>query len=127
MASESWQISLFGGLRCRRDNVLIERFRTRKTASLLAYLCLHADRAHPREELIDLLWPDSDIEAGRANLRQALWFLRNILEADSKTESLLVADNSSVWLRPGSIVTDVGEFEAALNVVANGKDSAIEV
>jgi DNA-binding SARP family transcriptional activator len=35
-----WRIEFFGGLRARRDNEVITRFRTQKTAALLAYLAL---------------------------------------------------------------------------------------
>jgi hypothetical protein len=31
-----WRIEFFGGLRARRDNEIISRFRTQKTAALLA-------------------------------------------------------------------------------------------
>ncbi len=47
------RIELFGGLRVRIGGRLITRFRTRKTASLLAYLAYHLDRVHPREFLVE--------------------------------------------------------------------------
>lgn len=37
-------------------------------------------RQHPREELVELLWPDVDNETGRNRLRQALSVLRSLLE-----------------------------------------------
>src|ERR1051325_3575183 len=113
MASEPWQISLFGGLRCRRGDVDIERFRTRKAASLLAYLCLHADRTHPREELVELFWPDLEPEAARNNLRQTLHWLRRKLETQPG-DCLVIGDYDSVRLAPGFVRTDVQELEANL-------------
>jgi DNA-binding SARP family transcriptional activator len=126
MLPEPCRIEMFGGLSVRLNGRTIDRFRTRKAASLLARLALFPDRAHPREELIDLLWPESEIEAGRANLRQSLWFLRHLLEGNSDSESVILADNTSLRLRPGSIVTDVGEFEAALNAPTTDDPAAIK-
>ena len=63
-------IYLFGAPRIVLDgvSVTIER---RKTLALLAYLAV-TGRAHRREELITLLWPDLDARGGRAQLRNIL-------------------------------------------------------
>ena len=48
-----WYIALLRGLRIQRavDAPLVAaRFRTRKTAALLAFLAVHPDCAHPRED-----------------------------------------------------------------------------
>src|SRR5688572_8364479 len=72
----SWRIELLGGLRLIQAGRVVTRFRTRKAASLLAYLALYASRAHSRDSLADLLWPEADAESARRNLRQALYTLR---------------------------------------------------
>lgn len=59
------RIELFGELRVVQGERIITRFNTQKTASLLAYLAYHLDRAHPREALIEMLWPDNEPEKGR--------------------------------------------------------------
>src|SRR5262245_2317015 len=106
MCHDPCRIEMFGGLRVRLNGRTIERFRTRKAASLLAYLALFPDRSHPREELIDIFWPDMDIESARNNLRQSLFSLRHLLEGAS-ADSIFLADNSSVQIRPEAITTDV--------------------
>jgi two-component SAPR family response regulator len=63
-----WNITLLGGLSARHADRTITRFATQKTAALLAYLAFYRDRAHPREVLIALLWPDSDEKAARNRL-----------------------------------------------------------
>ena len=50
-------------------------FRTRRTLALLAYLALEGGN-HSRAKLAGLLWPDADPAVGRANLRNALVYLR---------------------------------------------------
>src|SRR6186997_783720 len=74
------RIELLGGLRVHYGGHAITRFRTRKTAALLAYLAYHCHRQHPRELLIELLWPEIDVDSGRARLSQALTALRGQLE-----------------------------------------------
>src|SRR5690348_6620829 len=78
--SACWRIVLLGGLGAERDEHVVTHFETRKAGALLAYLAFYADRAHPREVLAELLWPDEDPDATRARLRQALAALRRALE-----------------------------------------------
>jgi hypothetical protein len=49
MLTEVWRVTLLGGLRAEQRGMSIDRFRTRKTAGLLAYLAFHAGRRHDRE------------------------------------------------------------------------------
>ncbi len=110
---------MFGRLSARRGAEVIERFATSRTAALLARLALHPQRTHPREELIDLLWPLSEMDAGRLSLRVAAASLRRQLEPpDVPSGSILIADRSSLRLNPLACRTDVGAFEAALTAAA---------
>src|SRR5262245_16245957 len=60
-----WRIKLLGELRAESGDRVISRFYTQKMGALLAYLAYHGRRAHPREALIDLLWPE-DVSQTRA-------------------------------------------------------------
>src|SRR5947209_3414557 len=62
---QPWLIEMFGWLRVVQADRVVSRFRTRKTAALLAYLAYHRHRSHPREQLIELLWPEYSPEAGQ--------------------------------------------------------------
>src|SRR5262249_7048044 len=73
------RIELFGGLRVTGPGQEMPPLRRSKVAALLAYLAFYRQRRHAREELIELLWPESDPEAGRNNLRVALHALRQHL------------------------------------------------
>jgi predicted ATPase/DNA-binding SARP family transcriptional activator len=120
-----WQIRLLGALRaepgthpsearegCGRT---LSHFRSQKTGFLLAYLAYFPQRTHLRDALLELLWPDADLPAGRASLSVALSFLRQHLEPPgSPSGSVLIADRSTVHLNPEAIATDVAAFEAAL-------------
>src|SRR5580692_1843081 len=102
-----WKIEMFGGLSARQDNRVVTQFRTYKTGVLLAYLAYHADRAHPREALIALLWPDSDLEQGRPSLSVALSSLRHQLEPPGvPAGTVLIANRATVQLNPAACETD---------------------
>jgi DNA-binding SARP family transcriptional activator len=117
---ECWRITLLGGLQAERDGVTITRFRTQKTAALFAYLALFVHRAHPREELTERFWPESDAEAGRSSLRTALASLRRQLEPPGvPAGAVLIADSVNVRLNPAAVTVDTAEFEAALAAVSH--------
>jgi DNA-binding SARP family transcriptional activator len=111
----SWRIELFGGVRAVRDGTVVNRFRTQKTASLLALLAARPGRGFSRDELIERFWPDDDLPAARHKLSVALSALRQQLEAPGTPEgAVLRADRFTVSLAPEAVATDVAEFEAAL-------------
>src|SRR5258706_16335487 len=103
---------MLGRLSVQQGDRTITRFRTQKTAALLAYLALYANRSHPREALFDLLWPESALDAARTNLSVALNALRRQLEPPGvPSGSVLVSTHTHVQLNPVFVVTDSGEFE----------------
>ncbi|RYX83828.1 hypothetical protein EON83_12845 [bacterium] len=108
-----WRLELFGGLRAMRENEIVDRFRTQKTATLLAYFALKPG-PQPREVLIDLLWPEAEPEAARNSLSASLSSLRRQLEPESSPGGVLLSTRASAGLHPESFVSDVAEFDAAL-------------
>ncbi len=119
MLTQPWRIQLFGGLLVQNDNLLLTRFKTQKIAGLLAYLAYHLPQVHSREVLIDLFWPESATEAGRASLSVALSTLRNQLEPPgTPAHAVLRADRFSLSLNPQAVTTDVADFEAAIKAAA---------
>jgi predicted ATPase/DNA-binding SARP family transcriptional activator len=114
-----WRINLLGELHAEGCSRVIHRFRTQKTGTLLAYLAYHLQRSHPREELIELLWPGCDAEHGRNSLSKALSSLRQQLEPPGVPRGdVIIADHASLRLNPGTVETDVAEFQAANKAAA---------
>ena len=110
-----WEFQFLGKLSARRGDQTMTRFASSRVAALLARLALFPHRDHPREELIDLLWPDSDLDAGRLNLRVALASLRRQLEPpDVPPGSVLSADRATIRLRSAAFRCDAAEFESAV-------------
>src|SRR5438105_12443794 len=88
-----WRVRMLGQLQAEGAGRAVRRFATRKVAALFAHLAYYTDRPHPRELLIELLWPESEFEAGRKSLSVALTALRRELEPDDTPRgSVLVAD-----------------------------------
>ncbi len=114
-----WEFQFLGKLAARRGDQTITRFASSRVAALLARLVLFPHRDHPREELVDLLWPDSDLDAGRLNLRVALASLRRQLEPpDVPSGSVVAADRATIRLRPAAFRCDAADFEAAVKNAA---------
>lgn len=110
MPGATWWIQLFGGIRATCGDVHVTRFRTQKTAALLAYLALHPQQTHPRESLADVLWPDDEAEPARLKLRVALSSLRQQFDG-AGGPGLLLATRSDIQLNDGAFTTDVAEFD----------------
>jgi predicted ATPase/DNA-binding SARP family transcriptional activator len=120
----AWRIELLGGLRASRGDQAVRRFRTQKAGLLLAYLAFYLRRSHPREALIEMLWPEGDPAVTRRRLRVLLSSLRRQLEPPGVAlGAVLVADYSAVQLNADAVTTDVAAFDAALRE-ASASDAA---
>lgn len=105
-----WRIEVLGGIRALAENHVVDRFPTRRTAGLLAFLALHPDVQHSRDALAELLWPEATLESQKHSLRLALSRLRALLGQGHPIES----SRSHVWIRSTDVVTDVADFNAAI-------------
>lgn len=87
--------------------------RHRKAAALLTFLAVESGRDHSREELIALLWPETEEGRGRANLRQTLVRLRSSLPG-AIAEALETHDQRLGFAR-GALDVDWDRFCHALD------------
>ena len=119
------RIELFGGIRARIGEALVERFRTRNAAALLALVALTRERSRTREALMAALWPDADSKAARHGLRQALLSVRRALDPPGVpgAAAALVASRETIALDSRAVATDVADFEAALARAERGGES----
>src|SRR5690242_6595329 len=105
---------MLGGMRVLVGDRVISRLSGQKPAALLAYLA-YFPRSQPREILSDILWPDSELEAGRASLNQALSTLQRQLEPPgTHAGTLIQSTKTHVSLNEHALTTDVRDFEAAM-------------
>lgn len=116
-----WRAHLFGSFRVVRQGwsgqaeTELTRFESKRAVALLAYLILHADLPQPREVLVDRIWPEADLTAGRNRLKQALSSLRRQLEPPGTSPgSVLAATKTTVMVRSRGIGSDYADLLLAL-------------
>lgn len=113
------RLRLLGGFEVQRGGcVELTRLPSRAAVLLLARLALGPRRQHPREELVELLWPGVELDVGRNRLRQTLSTLRALLETEDAP--LFSADRAQVSLLPGALESDVQDFESTRDAVHYG-------
>jgi predicted ATPase/DNA-binding SARP family transcriptional activator len=84
---------------------------SRKAQSLFAYLVINAGKAHRRERLAGLLWPDSLEDTARSNLRHELWRLRKAFQGGSDPY-ILTDDLTITFDAKSEYVLDVFNLES---------------
>jgi DNA-binding SARP family transcriptional activator len=110
-------VRLFGKVAVLRDGRPVSVLST-KALELFCYLLLFRDRAHAREVLSDVLWPDASEPLSKKYLRQTLWQLRTTLNEPgggrAGAESLIAASLGWVRINPDAgWWLDVDAFERA--------------
>lgn len=112
---------LLGRVGVTVDDRPFDGWHIRPAFALCAYLACRPER-HPREHLMELLWPDFTSASAHKNLRQSLYVLRQALPqvvsatGDDRHVPLIVADRTTVQLNPDAAVTvDARRFASLLN------------
>ncbi len=107
-----WQVRLLGAVEVFDGVQRIQRFPSRAVAALLARVAMAPERAHPREELVELLWPGVALDVGRNRLRQVLSTLKSLLEtAGTPGAAVLQADRLAVRVVRGALACDAVDVE----------------
>jgi DNA-binding SARP family transcriptional activator len=94
------------------------RFGTKKALALLCFLAAEGGR-HSRRELAELLWPQSDEQHARTDLRSALARLRKTLGEDTahgQEVRFLLIDRDLLGLELRGIELDLEVLEAAVSL-----------
>jgi len=106
-------IRLLGRLEVAREDCPV-LFSCNKARALLVYLAVDNARAHRRDELATLLWPDLPQVAARNNLRQTLHRLRTALGESEDASPFLVTTSEGIGIRSADYWCDVNEFTVRL-------------
>lgn len=109
----------------RGQQVSDKAWRLRKVRHLVKLLALAPGRRLHRDQVIDALWPDSDLKAGSNLFYQALHAARRLLDGPVRPtgESSLLLENGFISLSAQAMI-DVDAFEAAAQAVGD-QDPAI--
>jgi predicted ATPase/DNA-binding SARP family transcriptional activator len=112
-------LSLLGTFAATLNQCPITQFRTKSVQALLIYLACEAKRPHPREALMELLWPRMPQASAQANLRQTLYRLRKLIPEvkgqDGHTSvPFLLADRHAIQINPqADYFLDVSVFASS--------------
>lgn len=95
----TWNFEVLGGVSVRSEARILSDLVGKKTGALLALLALSPGRTRPREEVIDLLWPEVAYDEARVRFRQVLARLRRLLEPETHDfGTVLIADRSQIGI-----------------------------
>jgi DNA-binding SARP family transcriptional activator len=103
-----------------RDDRVLDGQVPAKAQELFTYLLLHRDRPMSREAVAALLWHDTLNAQPKKNLRQALWQLQAVVDAQlDGAAQVLVVEADWVHVNPASgLWLDVAIFESAADATA---------
>ncbi len=120
------QLNFLGQFRVMRDGRPVNRFESDKGRALLAYLAVESAVPHARSVLTTLLWPDYTETSARANLRQALYQLRQVLgDEDDASPLLLVTRQTLQWNHTAAYSLDVATVTSLTQRCANHAHAAL--
>ena len=108
--SESIAIRTFGGLTFYRNNLpMAIHWDSQKARLLFCYLLITSDQWVHRNQLIELLWPGCNHDAGFKNFKTTLSRLRKSLNSKEHFNSIL-AQGDAYRINFEAITCDCGEF-----------------
>ena len=99
------------------------RWKSRRSSSLVKLLALAPGHRLHRDQVIDMLWPDSDLSAAANNLHQILYGARRVLGLPGRDCLRLEEGFLSLATHAAHALTvDVDLFEAAAAAAAGARD-----
>lgn len=107
-------IHALGVSRVTRNGVTVPRtaWQSRKARDLLKFLVARG-RPVPRDQLIEMLWPDTDPSRSGNRLSVLLSTVRDVLQPVAAAPQPLATDGTTVWLDPTLVSIDVEQFRKA--------------
>ncbi|MCP4967755.1 MAG: hypothetical protein GY926_21290 [bacterium] len=102
----------FGPLRLYLDGTPLEPHLHGKAFKVFSYLVANHDRPIPKDVLIEMFWPQSEIATGRRGLHQAVYTIRKALRPANDVRKIVVFKDDSYQINPAiEGWTDVDDFE----------------
>lgn len=120
-------LGLLGSLQVTLANAPVTTFESDKGRALLAYLAVESSRAHRREAIVGLLWPDCPERVARQNLRQTLYNIRIAVGDRQADPPYLHISREGIQFNVDSDFNlDVAEFESHLAATATHRHDRLE-
>ena len=123
-------VHALGSLHVERDGVPLQNWGGPKAGNhqaeaIFAILFDRGERGAPKDEIVELIWPDVPLERADLAFHRTLGGLRRTLSASGRAEPTAVISyrNDRYRLNPDLVRwTDVGEFEKQLDAAARASD-----
>ncbi|MCB9101745.1 MAG: hypothetical protein H6632_19580 [Anaerolineales bacterium] len=111
------KIRLLGTGEARYRNRPLASFPNHQYHRLFCYLLLNRSHPHHRERLAAVFWGEHSTSASRQYLRNALWRLRNALQADGVPveQYLLINEENVSVLTSDELWLDIDHFETIIS------------
>ena len=123
------RIKLLGGFQAflGPESIQDSAWRLRKARNVVKLLALAEGHRLHREQLLDILWPELEMEAANNNLHKTLYVARRALEpSPSGSGSHLVFQDDSLELTsPGGLWIDTESFEIAAEAARQTKNPEV--
>ena len=120
------RIELLGGFEVSEGDRTVSHgaWRLRKAKTLVKLLALEPGHRLHRDQLADQLWPNLDADAARNNLHQAMHAARRAMSTVGVdgAAALSMRDDLVVLGPDGHVVTDLEEFQAAVDQANASRD-----
>lgn len=108
-------LALLGPFQAQHNDKPITGFESMRARALLLYLAVEKAHPHPREALVELLWPELPTGAGAANLRHTLANLRKAIGDQQATPPFLLITPTTLQFNAASAAAiDLDRFQALL-------------
>jgi DNA-binding SARP family transcriptional activator len=108
----SLAVYCLGPFRVFRDNQMIGAWLGSKGRSIFKYLVLRRHTPVSKEVLMDVFWPDADVENARRNLHQAIYSLRQALRQLQPDFQVILFESDHYQINPDlNLWLDFEEFE----------------
>ena len=102
------RFNLVGEFQHISSNGQLEEIPLSKDIGVIAVVAMSKNYSCSRSRIIDLLWSDRCDEQGRASLRHSLWWLKKVINRNSK--DILLIDRKRVCLNPELCSIDLCDF-----------------
>ncbi len=111
-AQPSLAVYCLGPFRVLRNDQMIGAWPGSKGRSIFKYLIKHHQTPISKEVLMDVFWPDADVESARRNLHQAIYSLRQTLRQVQPDLQVILSEGDHYQINPDlRLWLDFEEFE----------------
>jgi DNA-binding SARP family transcriptional activator len=99
VAMTSLQIRLLGPFEVSRDNHPLDakEWRSRQNRTILKVLLCRRGTVVPADQLLEILWPDDNIESARRRLHVRISQLRHAMAPDDPTAFIITASGGYIF------------------------------